>query len=198
MTADTPGEPSACLTPLQLELLVDFGAYADCAIELPSVKNMRGWLNETLQLALSEPHGTVEVSVSFMTPKQMAELNLTYRDQDKPTNVLSFPSDMPTLQGGGELGAVKSNNLAVGPEQAGYLALGDIILCPEVVLSEAQEQGKQALHHWAHMIIHGALHLNGYDHIDEKQANTMESLEIQILSVFGMTNPYLARSAINT
>ena len=80
-------------------------------------------------------------------------------------------------------------------EPATIVVLGDVVVCPEVLTIEAQQQSKPIENHWAHLVIHSVLHLNGLDHEDENSANTMESLEIQILSQLGITNPYLAASA---
>ena len=103
----------------------------------------------------------------------MQELNKAFRDQDKPTNVLSFPA--------GEIDGL--------PADSG-LPLGDIVICAAVVKDEAEDQGKSLLDHWAHMIVHGTLHLLGFDHLEEADAAAMESLEIQILGDHGIANPY--------
>lgn len=115
--------------------------------------------------ALSEDFSQREVSVVLTTDEEVHALNKTFRHQDKATNVLSFPSD----------------------EQA---ELGDIILAYETVLKEAQELGISTLHHILHLIVHGFLHLLGYDHEADHEAIDMENLEIQILRTLNIENPY--------
>jgi len=101
---------------------------------------------------------------------EMTTLNGQFRDKPKPTNVLSFTADIP-------------------PEFAnGYL--GDILICMPVVMDEAKDQGKTLDAHFAHMVVHGVLHLRGYDHIDDEDAEKMEQLEIQLLALKGINNPY--------
>ncbi len=113
----------------------------------------------------------VEISVLITSADAIQLLNRDYRDKDAPTNVLSFPSGMP------ELDSVQ--------------ALGDIVFCAEVVHSEAEAQLKAPLDHWAHLIVHGTLHLLGLDHETDQDADAMEAAEIQILSASGIKNPYL-------
>lgn len=138
-------------------------------------------LTETVQTE-SPSNVNVEVSVSAVSSEHMRALNQQYRNKDGDTNVLSFPSDMPALfsEHGGDSATV---------------VLGDIVLCPEVLEKEASAQGKSLHDHWAHMVIHSLLHLNGMDHNSELSADTMESHEIQILSNLGISNPYLVASA---
>ena len=107
--------------------------------------------------------------------QESAELNEQYRHKSGPTNILSFPVDLPE---GIEL------NL-----------LGDLVICAPVLEKEALEQEKLLAHHWAHIIVHGVLHLLGYDHIDETQAELMENKEIAILNKLNINNPY--REAID-
>ena len=102
-------------------------------------------------------------------------MNRDYRNMDKPTNVLSFEFEQPP-------GLVELD------EELPYL--GDLIICAEVVIREAREQNKALEAHWAHMIVHGALHLQGYDHIEDEEAEEMEALEIEIMQTLGYENPY--------
>lgn len=118
-----------------------------------------------------------EISLMLTNDDHMQELNQTYRHKNKPTNVLSFPSFQR-----GELATVSRVHEPV--------VLGDIVLSLETVLQESQDQKKLFLHHFTHLLVHGTLHLMGYDHEDEKDAEEMEALEIVILHNFGMTNPY--------
>ena len=109
-----------------------------------------------------------------MDEEESHALNLQYRGKDKPTNVLSFPSDLP-------------NEVLTSLKRE---PLGDIIICVPVVLAEATEQHKTATAHWAHLTIHGTLHLLGFDHIDDEEAEEMEALEIDALQELGINNPY--------
>lgn len=131
------------------------------------------WALATLQTAVDECDEVLsegaEVSLLFADDSRIRELNRQFRGQDKPTNVLSFPGPEPL-------------------ETAHFL--GDIALAFQTVAREAQEQGKTLEQHSRHMIVHGFLHLLGYDHIDEDDAETMEALEIRILNRLGVPNPY--------
>ncbi|MFK8076111.1 MAG: rRNA maturation RNase YbeY [Granulosicoccus sp.] len=120
----------------------------------------------------------IELSVQFVAPANMQALNLQYRAKDAPTNVLSFESGLPAFQ------------LSDCADTGNMLALGDLVLCSDVVHEEAVKQGKPCDHHWLHLFVHGTLHLCGYDHENSKDAETMESLEIQILSDLGIPDPY--------
>ncbi len=111
-----------------------------------------------------------ELTIRIVDKDEIQQLNKTYRHKDKPTNVLSFPFEAP-------------------PEIQLPL-LGDIIICHDVVIEEAQQQQKSSQDHWAHIVIHGVLHLKGYDHIQDSDAETMEALEIQILNKINISNPY--------
>ncbi len=110
-----------------------------------------------------------------MEQAEIQRLNREFRGKDSPTNVLSFPSQMP-------------ESLA---EEMENFHLGDIAICPEIVEFEAQEQSKGLEAHWAHLLIHGLLHLFDYDHQNDDEANEMENLEIQILKTLGFPDPYL-------
>lgn len=117
-----------------------------------------------------------EIGIACVDNEESHKLNLEYRKKDKPTNVLSFPSDLPD-----EMAAV----LDVFP-------IGDLVICIPVVLREANEQQKAPLTHFTHMLVHGTLHLMGYDHeTSEADAEEMEALEIEILAKLGFDNPYL-------
>ncbi len=124
------------------------------------------WLRRSLQYKFT----TSIISISIVDSQTSQELNLDYRGIDKPTNVISL-------------------EYAASREQFALLS-GELILCDEVIIREAQEQGKPVLAHYAHMIIHGMLHLQGYDHLDEQEANQMEALEINLLQQLGFVNPY--------
>jgi probable rRNA maturation factor len=113
----------------------------------------------------------VIVSVQIVSRDEMRELNHTWRGKNKPTNVLSFPMELP-----GEV------DLKI---------LGDVVLCADVINAEAKQQHKPLPAHWAHMVVHGMLHLQGYDHVEDSQAEAMEALEIRILNQLGFDNPYI-------
>jgi probable rRNA maturation factor len=124
-------------------------------------------LIDTLQQVINDlGKGESELLIRMVDKNEIQNLNKTYRHQDKPTNVLSFPSDLP---------------IEIDEE-----ILGDVVICLEVVKQEAQDQQKTFLDHLTHMAIHGTLHLLGYD-----QAKTMESLEVEILDRLQIKNPYL-------
>lgn len=135
---------------------------------LPPPADFERWV----AAALTGQREEAEVSIRLVDEAESATLNLQYRQKNKPTNVLSFPADLP-------------------PE-LGLPLLGDLVICADIVAREAQEQGKSTTAHWAHMVIHGTLHLIGYDHIEDSDAQTMEALEIDILEKLEFANPYLA------
>lgn len=134
---------------------------------LPKDKELLKWLNETLEF---EGHGDTELTIRFVDENESAELNEAYRGKKGSTNILSFPFEMP--------------------DEVELNLLGDLIICSDVVIKEAIEQKKDELAHWAHMIIHGTLHLLGYDHLTDEQAIIMETREIKILSQLGYSDPY--------
>ena len=135
---------------------------------VPSEDDIRNWI--TAALAGLTQREETEISVRLVDTEEMTTLNETYRDKAGPTNVLSFPSDLP--------------------EGLQLPLLGDIVICAPVVRAEAAQQGKSLSAHWAHMTIHGALHLLGYDHIAEGEAATMEALESAILARLDYPCPY--------
>lgn len=138
---------------------------------LPDENEITKWVGRAIESA--GVNGDSEVSVRVVDAAEMQQLNAEYRDKDRPTNVLSFPT-------GGIEGL---------PPDAG-LPLGDIVVCAAVVNSEAEQQGKSNRDHWAHMIVHGTLHLLGFDHENDADATVMENLEIEILTSHGLANPY--------
>lgn len=135
----------------------------------PSVSRLKKWAKVPLTLHKKE----VELTIRIVDEKEITMLNLQYRHKNKPTNVLSFPFDMPD---------VISDEIFI---------LGDIVICAEVVNSQAKIAGKKNDAHWAHMVIHGTLHLLGYDHERDADAEKMEQQEISILKSLGFPNPYV-------
>jgi probable rRNA maturation factor len=113
--------------------------------------------------------------VSVVGPAESRRLNAQYRGRDKPTNVLSFP-----------VAQLPANATADGEPHP----LGDLVICPQVLRSEAREQKKTLRAHWAHLVVHGSLHLIGYDHEDDSDADRMERREIAVLRRLGFANPY--------
>jgi len=134
--------------------------------EIPEPNQIKQWIDG----ALLPQHDDVELTVRIVDIAESQSLNKQYRNKDKPTNVLSFPFEVPD---GIEL------NL-----------LGDLVICADIVSKEAKAQHKTVQAHWAHMLVHGCLHLLGYDHINNDDAEHMETLEIDILAKLGFNNPY--------
>ena len=120
--------------------------------------------------AVGDHRAEAEISLRIVDEEESQALNRQYRGKDKPTNVLSFPADIP-------------------PE-LGLPLLGDLVICAQVVAREAEQQHKALSAHWAHMVVHGTLHLLGYDHIEDDEAEIMESLETRILAGLGIDDPY--------
>ncbi|MEL0637036.1 rRNA maturation RNase YbeY [Marinomonas sp. TI.3.20] len=136
---------------------------------LPSFEDFSRWI----KVALPTIGDEFEVTVRLVDEEESLALNSEYRGKDKSTNVLSFPFEAPM-------------DLDVP-------LLGDLVICTQVVNREAEEQQKTALDHWAHLTIHGILHLRGYDHIDDDEAEEMEALETQLLASLGISDPYLIK-----
>ena len=134
--------------------------------EAPEPPSIRQWICS----ALGDQKPEAEISVRIVSATESAELNMRYRGKEGPTNVLSFPADIPDF--------VESS------------LLGDIVICAAIVRSEAAAQGKTIEAHWAHMLVHGTLHLLGHDHIEETEAKTMEALETRILVELNFPPPY--------
>jgi probable rRNA maturation factor len=141
-------------------------------LRAPSGRSLANWASA----ALGPRIGAVELAVRLVGPAESRRLNRDYRGKDKPTNVLSFPAGVAT---------------AVKPRP-----LGDIVICPVVLRREAREQGKAERAHWAHLMIHGVLHLVGYDHErGEAERRRMERREVTVLRRLGFDNPYVQRTA---
>jgi len=140
---------------------------ASQATDLPTASHFQHWLEAAVLPFQQE----AEVTIRIVDEAESQQLNYQYRAKDKPTNVLSFPFQCPP-----------GIDLPL---------LGDLVICAKVVASEAAEQGKAPATHWAHMVIHGCLHLLGFDHINDDDAAEMEAEEIQILQQLGISNPYL-------
>jgi probable rRNA maturation factor len=152
----------------------------DIALQCPawekSISDIEALTHDTITAVLKQvlPKQTnIEISIVLSDDDFIQNLNNTYRNKDKPTNVLSFP-----MTAKAEL------------KKKQFLSLGDIIIAHETILAEAKEQHKDVTAHFRHMLVHGCLHLLHYDHETEKEASTMEKLEISLLHNMGIKNPY--------
>ena len=144
----------------------------------PASEERAGWVEAALDAGKVHANRDVEVAVAVVAEETIRDLNRRYRHCDRPTNVLSFPADR-----------------VAGMPEGGALFLGDIVLCAEVVAAEAAAAGRPVDSHWAHLCVHGALHLGGYDHVRADEAERMEALETRVLGTFGIGDPYAAIDA---
>ncbi len=126
------------------------------------------------QAALQDMDTAVELVIRIVDEEESRQLNKAYRGRDRATNVLSFPFEPP----------------AGVPAEALGSHLGDLVICAPVVEREATAQAKPLAAHWAHMVVHGVLHLRGFDHSDEQEARVMEDREREILDGLGISDPY--------
>ena len=150
------------------KMIIDLQIACEQESGLPTVEQIEQWATAAVQPQSDE----VEMTVRIVDEAESHELNLNYRGKDRPTNVLSFPFECP--------------------DEVELPLLGDLVICRQVVEREAQEQEKPLMAHWAHMVVHGSLHLLGYDHIEDDEAEEMESLEAQIMTGLGFADPYLS------
>ncbi|WP_315027584.1 rRNA maturation RNase YbeY [Aggregatibacter segnis] len=150
------------------KMIIDLQIACEQETGLPTAEQIEQWATAAVQPQSDE----VEMTVRIVDEAESHELNLNYRGKDRPTNVLSFPFECP--------------------DEVELPLLGDLVICRQVVESEAQEQDKPLMAHWAHMVVHGSLHLLGYDHIEDDEAEEMESLETQIMTGLGFADPYLS------
>ena len=149
------------------QVILDLQIASESSEGLPTENDFQQWLEVVLPQFQEES----EVTIRIVDEAESQALNLTYRGKDKSTNVLSFPFEAPP---GMELPL-----------------LGDLVICRQVVEKEALEQNKALNAHWAHMVVHGSLHLLGYDHIVDEEAEEMEAIEIEIMQSLGHPDPYL-------
>ncbi|WOH37742.1 rRNA maturation RNase YbeY [Thalassotalea fonticola] len=157
----TNNPPNAAIITVDLQVVCN-------NVQLPTLSQLQLWADT----ALKPYNKNFELTIRLVDREESQQLNHQYRDKDKPTNVLSFPFEVPP---GIELDL-----------------LGDLVICADVVEFEAKDQNKELFSHWAHMIIHGCLHLLGYDHITQDEAKEMEAIEIGLMAQLGYSDPYIA------
>lgn len=138
---------------------------------IPAASSFRRWAGATL--AAAGRRRAAELSIRIVDAEEGRALNRAYRQRDYATNVLSFPAELPP--------------------GVDVPLLGDLVICAPVVAREAHEQGKPVRHHWAHMTVHGVLHLLGHDHLEDAEAERMEAMETRILAGLAFPDPYAPR-----
>jgi len=154
-----------------MNLVIDF--QKACAANTPSEAEFTLWIKTAL--AVANHAVDTEITVRCVDQSESQELNFATRNKAQPTNVLSFPFEQP---------------IGIEDEEINNY-LGDLVICSDIVITESQQQNKPLEAHWAHMCIHGCLHLLGFDHINNNDADKMESLETQILQKLSYANPYI-------
>jgi probable rRNA maturation factor len=159
-----------------MAIVVDLQNDAGLA-DAPTLSDFERWVAAALQ----DSHAQLEQTICVVDEAQSRELNHRFRGKDSATNVLAFPGEFPSEFPGEFPG---DNDFL------DYDCLGDLVICAPLVAAEALQQGKPVDAHWAHLVVHGMLHLQGFDHQSEEQASSMEALEIEILDTLGYTNPY--------
>jgi len=142
--------------------------------DIPQPSMLEFWIKTALTEAATQRQESMndeyELTIRIVDKAEIRTLNKTYRHKDQTTNVLSFPFEAPS--------------------EVQLPLLGDLVICHNVVVEEARQQQKTVRDHWAHMVIHGVLHLKGYDHIDDDEARIMEALEVHILKILKIADPY--------
>ncbi|MCN4144189.1 MAG: rRNA maturation RNase YbeY [Thiohalomonas sp.] len=149
---------------------------------IPDNEKIESWVRQALITEAQQKkhnHQAVnseyELTIRIVNKDEMQSLNKSYRHKDKVTNVLSFPYEYFPFD---------------PPAEVQLPLLGDLVICHDIVVEEAHQQNKTVEAHWAHMVVHGVLHLKGYDHIDDDKAQQMEALEIEILKKLTISDPY--------
>lgn len=158
-----------------MQIQIDRQITVDNEELIPSVEQMQLWAQTAFELATYNKD--CAFTARFTTPEEVHSLNKQYRNVDRPTNILSFPFEAP-------------EDLPEEALEDECEYLGDLVICMDILQKEAQEQNKSLIEHCAHLIIHGCLHLLGFDHITDEEAQEMEGLEIKILAKLGYANPY--------
>ena len=147
-----------------------------CEDGIPAQDKLESWIETTLIAA--QQNQDRGLTIRFVESDESRQLNSNYRQKDQPTNVLSFPFEQP---------------IGVEDQEVNNY-LGDLVICSAVVIQEAILQNKSLQAHWAHMCVHGCLHLLGFDHITTEDAERMEQLEIEVLKKLSIPNPYIEAS----
>jgi len=150
--------------------------------EPPSSSLLLAWAQAAWQ---GEPADEPALSLRIVSVAESQHLNNDYRGKNKPTNVLSFPMHMED-----EFSHIESLTASEEDLSIPQNILGDLAICAEVVEAEAKQQAKSVVSHWAHMVVHGMLHLQGYDHIEDAEAEEMEQIETQTMQQLGFADPY--------
>ncbi len=151
-----------------------------CQVDsIPLKAEVQSWLEQAFQAGSRDTSRQCEVAVRIVDEKESRKLNQQFRQQDKATNVLAFPAGSP--------------DGITGLPEVEVQALGDLVICGPLVEEEAEEQGKSPASHWGHLLVHGMLHLLGYDHQTSSQAVEMEAMEKQLLADRGFEDPYRVR-----
>ena len=145
-------------------------SYATARAGVPAAASFRKWVGA----ALADRDAPAEVAIRIVGADEGRELNRQYRGKDYATNVLSFPAERPEGL----------------PDDVELPYLGDLVICAEVVAREAAEQSKRPVDHYAHLTVHGVLHLLGWDHIEDDEAEAMEAREREVLAGLGIADPY--------
>ncbi|MEL7537210.1 MAG: rRNA maturation RNase YbeY [Pseudomonadota bacterium] len=152
-------------------LTVDVAYVVEDRAGVPDSDSLHAWCERALALS-RPPDGPADIAVRIVGTDESRQLNRQFRQRDAATNVLSFPSGM------------------TAPPPGEALPLGDLVVCAPLVVSEAAAQDKPPHHHWCHLIVHGTLHLVGYDHQTADEARQMAGLECQVLEFFEIPDPY--------
>ena len=158
--------------------IIDLQIASDNSEGLPTLEQFTYWVETALAFeAQTEDFTETEMTIRIVDEEESQTLNREYRGKDYPTNVLSFPFEVP--------------------EGIELPLLGDLVICRQVMEREAKEQQISLASHWAHLAVHGTLHLLGYDHIEEAEAEEMEGLETQIMQKLGFEDPYLSEKELD-
>ena len=163
---------------LEIAVINETAAWPDASWEAIAERAVTAAIRNSANADYETQAALYEVAVKLATDEEVQALNRAYRDKDRPTNVLSFPMVQPDLLE------------ATGNTDDGEVLLGDIVLAAGVCAAEAAEKGISIADHAAHLIVHGTFHLLGYDHMDDRDAEAMEALEIRALDSIGLADPY--------
>lgn len=158
--------------------IIDLQIASENSEGLPTLEQFTYWVETALAFeAQTEDFTETEMTIRIVDEEESQTLNREYRGKDYPTNVLSFPFEVP--------------------EGIELPLLGDLVICRQVMEREAKEQQISLASHWAHLAVHGTLHLLGYDHIEEAEAEEMEGLETKIMQKLGFEDPYLSEKELD-